>query len=115
MNAVNHFPLTILNTATTSTPIEVRDGCFQGVLIPAGFAGTALTFEIQNGPSLTNNTWLPLYNGGTLYSLTVAASRAVMIPGTDKDLFEGVTRLRVIAGTAQSQDITLQGIVTEEC
>jgi hypothetical protein len=113
VNAINHFNATILNTATTSTGVEVRDGEFQGLLIPAGYAGTAITFEIQDGPSLTNNTWLPLYSGGTLYSLTVAASRAVMIPSADKDLFYGVTRIRFVAGTAQTADVVLRAIVKE--
>ena len=113
MKSTNHLPLNIANGGTVSNAIDVRDGCITGFIIPLDFAGTAVTVEVQNGPSLNNNTWLPLYIGSTLYSLTVAAGRAVMLPTSDVDAFKGITRIRATAGTAQTADMRLFAIVVE--
>lgn len=70
-----------------------------GLMIPAAFTGTALTFETCDTP---NGTYLPLYDDtNTLISLTVAPSRAYSL---DPKKFQGSNFLKLKSGTAEGAD-----------
>lgn len=92
----NDIVVEIADSATTSSVADLNGTSLVGILIPAGFNGTAITFQVSSD----NETYYNYYNAaGTLVSVTVAASRAVGFQATD---FAGFRFLKVVAGTSQT-------------
>jgi hypothetical protein len=69
--------LTIASGQTVSSTYNNRAGSALGLVMPAAFTGTTLTFKV----STDNTTFQSLYDTtNTLVSLTVAASRSYQLP-----------------------------------
>ena len=82
-------------SGTTSTGIQLQGTMPLAIVTPTGLASTALSFQ----SSLNGDSWFDLYNGSTLYSLTVAASRYIAL---NPDVFEGIRYIRIIAGSSET-------------
>jgi hypothetical protein len=68
---------TIANGQQLSTAIDLRYAGELGLVIPAAFTGTAVTFEV----SVDNVTFQPLYGtDGNAVSVTVAQGRSYVLP-----------------------------------
>ena len=90
---------TIPDGATQSGAIDMRGTAIFGVLLPSGFSGTQLTFQMSNDGG---DTWVDVYEkDGTQFALTVAASRYVIVPVSD---FPGAVTMRVLTNSAPSGD-----------
>lgn len=72
-----------------------------GLLIPAAFTGTALTFLVCDTAS---GTFVPLYNSAGLVSYTVAPSRYMAIDPKD---FVGVAFFKIKSGSTEVAARTL--------
>ena len=108
----------IANGQSLSAEIDLGGCELLGIHVPAGFDGTALTFQAAEK---TGGTFLNVFtSGGTELSLTVAASRYV-VPATDDALasLRGMGRyIKVRSGssgtpTNQTDDSTLRLIVKQ--
>ena len=84
--------VTIASSGTTSTALTLQGTIPLAMQMPAAFTGTAITFQCSNDGS----TFYDLYNGSTLYSVTVAASRYIAL---NPDIFEGVRFVRLVSGS----------------
>lgn len=68
---------TIANGQTVSDAIDISDTVALGLVMPAAFTGTTLTFQV----SADNSTFQALYDStNTQVSLTVAVSRSYDLP-----------------------------------
>ena len=87
------------STGTTSTGFQLQGTMPLAIVTPVGLASTTLSFQ----SSLDGASWFDLYNGSSLYSLTVAASRYISL---NPDVFEGIRHIRIVAGSSEtSKDI----------
>ena len=69
--------------------------------MPAAFTGTALTFQVSDGYG-----FLALYDEyGTAKSITVAASRAIMLSPAE---FWFTQRMKLVSGTAEAAARTVK-------
>lgn len=72
---------TIANGATTSGVIDMGGASMAGLIIPASFTGTAISFKISD---TFGGTYVPLKNSaGTTVSFTVSSSSAIGFDPTD--------------------------------
>lgn len=72
-----------------------------GVLLPAAFTGTALTFEAC---ATVGGTYVPVYNAAGAVSYTVAQARYIAIDPKD---FQGILFLKIKSGSAEGAARTL--------
>ena len=99
--------VTIANAGTTSTSISMSRGRVPlAVLTPAALTGTTFTFEA----SVDGTNFYDLYNGGTEYSVTVAASRYIAL---NPDVFQGVQYERLVSGSSEGASRTIYVISGE--
>lgn len=90
---------------TKTDAVQTGPNCIPvGILTPAAMAGTIITFEVL---VQGETTYQPLYNGSSLYSLTVAANRFVAL---NPDVMMGVQDLKVVSGTSESAGVTFKVI-----
>jgi hypothetical protein len=69
--------IVIASSAQLSSAVENKYGFELGIVVPAAFTGTALTFEV----SANGTTYQPLYGtDGNAVSLTVAQGRSYPLP-----------------------------------
>lgn len=92
---------------TKTASINVLERELLGIYIPAGFSGTAITFEASEDDSVFKV--MKDWDGNTI-SLTVAADTYV---GLDTQLFLGVAYCKLVSGTAQSGEVTFKLITRE--
>lgn len=94
---VGYVDVTIANGQQTSDAADLSSGrSVVGVLMPAAFTGTALTFTTC---ATSGGTYVPVHEaGGDAYSVTVAAARYIPIPPAD---LSGVRYLKVVSGSAE--------------
>lgn len=95
---------TIPNAGTTSATVTVPlNKSLLGFRLPAALTGTSVSFKMGIA---ANDTLVPVYTSGTLYSLTVAPDRFLYV---DPQVFRGCSYLQVVSGSAEgaSRDITL--------
>ncbi len=87
--------VTIANGATTSGVIDLDGLGLVGMIMPAAFTGTTVTFQISDD----NVTFYDLYNtNNTALSATVTQGRAYLfVPGD----FVGVRFLKVKSGSTE--------------
>lgn len=92
----------IANGATVSSAADLVGHTLCGFSIPSAFTGTAITFQA----SLDGTTYQQLYNGGSAYSVTVAADKYVTV---DPSVFAGVRYVKLVSGSAEggARTITL--------
>lgn len=88
--------VTIASSGTTSTALTLQGNRVPLALItPASLTGTSFTFQGSNDDA----TYTQIYNEGTAYSVTVAASRFVALA---RQPFEGVRYLKVISNSSEA-------------
>jgi hypothetical protein len=88
---------TIANGATVGSAVNIGGGSVVGVILPAAFTGTALTFQVSND----NITYRVLNNTTVAISLTVAPSIQVGLTQDIQDAFAGVGWVKCVSGTAE--------------
>lgn len=99
--------VTIASSGSTSTSITMQGGRVPiAILTPAALTGTAFTFEC----SVDGTNFYDLYNGGTEYSLTVAANRYIAL---NPDVFQGVRYVRIVSGSTEAASRTIYVISGE--
>lgn len=92
---------------TVSAAIDLRGTTLCGVLTPASFEGTALTFQA----SADGTNFFPVKNGdGTDFSVTVAANTYTKLDPAD---FAGIQNLKIVSGTVTTADRTLVASVRQ--
>lgn len=96
---------TIANTATESASIDISGTTLVGFVIPASFQGTTITFQV----SIDGTTFHALddYLGNTVTISNITAGNAVNWQKTDLSPWQ---YLKLIAGSAQTSDISIQCI-----
>lgn len=93
---------TIANAGTKSAAINMGGLGLVGIVIPAAFTGTALTFEVCD---TADGTFAPLYNSSnTLVSMTIAQGRSYAV---DPALFQGYAFIKFVSGSAESAARTI--------
>lgn len=93
---------TIANGQQASSAIKCMGMVPVGIILPAAFTGTALTFQVCDTESGTYQT---LYGmDGNAVSMTVAQGRTYAINPTN---FEGVQFLKVVSGSSEGGARTL--------
>lgn len=96
-------PATIASGGTDSAAIDLAGLTLCGILLPAAFTGTTLSFLVSDALA---GTYVPLKSSasGTLLSYTVAqATYAALDP---KD-FQGVNFLKLKSGSSEGADRAL--------
>lgn len=95
----------------SSNAQDFRGYYLVGFYIPSGFEGTALTF--QAAPTI-NGTYLAVYeDANNAVSLTVAQSRYVALGSSAAArAAESLPCVKVVAGTAQTGDITITAFLS---
>ncbi len=89
--------------ATTSSSQDLGAQGLVGIIMPAAFTGTAITFQ----GSMDNVTFTSLYNSNnSAYSITVSASRYYILWPAD---FLGCRSVRIVSNGAEGalREITL--------
>lgn len=94
---------TIANGQTTSGAIQLGGMCLCGILLPAAFTGTALTFLAS--PDGVTYKALKAGTGGSALSYTVAQDTFAAIDPKD---FQGVNFLKIVSGSAEAGARTLK-------
>ncbi len=90
------FNASIANAGTTSDAVDCGLCRPCRLSIPAAFTGTALTFQTLAADGVTYQT---LYNSdGTVYTVTVAAGREVILSPAD---FVGVELFKIVSNAAE--------------
>ena len=83
--------------------VDLQKGAVVGFLMPATLTSVAITIQACDTP---DGTYLDVYTrDGTLYSIVVAASRAVMIPPAD---LAGIRYLKIKMGSAEGAGRTIK-------
>jgi hypothetical protein len=96
--------ITIANAAQLSSAVENKHGFDMGVVVPAAFTGTALTFEV----SADGVTYQPLYGtDGNAVSLTVAQGRSYVLPSS----INPWPHFKVKSGSAEGAARTLKVVI----
>jgi hypothetical protein len=91
--------VSILDTATLSSAIDLRTATLTGVILPSGFNGTTLGFQVSD---TEDGTYVALQDGaGSDYGLTVAASKAYALNPSDFVSWQFVK----LVVTAQTSDV----------
>ena len=87
---------TILDGQTVSDAVFTKSNVVTGIIAPSTFSGITLTFQV----SVDKTNFFPLFNAdGSLYTLTVAASQAVIsIP----QQLAGWNAFKLVSNTTQS-------------
>ena len=94
--------VTIASGDTASGAVDLLAESLFNVFIPSSFTGTALTFQVATA---VDGTFVTLTNeDGTDYSVTVAASKCVVV---DPQIFAGVRFLKIVSDAAEGGDRTL--------
>lgn len=92
---------TIANGQTKSAVVNLNGFTLVGILLPAAFTGTALTFEA----SIDGSNFFPVKKSdGNSVSYTVAQGTFVAVDPKD---FYGVQYLKVVSGTSEAGARTL--------
>lgn len=96
---------TIANTATESAAIDISGTTLVGFIIPATFQGTSISFQVSiDGATFYN---LDDYQGNAVTVSGITAGRAVNWQKSDLSPWQ---YLKLIAGLAQTSDISIQCI-----
>lgn len=80
---------------TVSTAMDMEDGTLCGVFIPAGFVGTAMTFQT----SIDGITFVAVNNAAGALSYVVAASKYIAIDPKD---FRGMRYIKLVSGSSET-------------
>lgn len=107
---IQYSEVVIENGETVQTDsVDVIGFLPSGIIIPAGFEGTEITFQACD---TATGTFLACYDSaGTELTVTCAAQRHVLI---EPQTFAGARFLKLVAGTVQTGDITLKVAMHQE-
>lgn len=98
---------TIALSGTESTAINVSQEDLVGLLMPAAFTGTSVTFTTSR---TSDGTFSPVYdNAGALVSVTVGTSRVVTIPPDSSVAF--LNYVKIISGSTETGERSIITIV----
>lgn len=104
-----HRTVTIASGGTTSEAFDVSGELLAGIICPAEFDGTTITFTASDEPA---GTFLACYaTDGTAISVTTAASRHVLL---EPQTFAGARFIKLVAGTAQTGDTEVTLVLVQE-
>lgn len=92
---------TIASGQTVGSVMNTGGQVLCGILMPAAFTGTTITFQVCN---TSGGTFQPLYNSSGQVSYTVAASRYIAIDPKD---FYGVAFLKLVSGSSEGATRTV--------
>lgn len=91
----------IASGQTVSAALDCGGFSLVGLVIPAAFTGTAITFQV----SADGVTYQPLYDSSnTVVSITVAQGRSYALAPTN---FQGAAFLKIVSGTAEGAARTI--------
>lgn len=88
--------VTIASSGTTSGAIDLGEWLIAGIITPSALTGTAFTFTASDTEDGTYNACHD--SSGTAISVTVAASRHVLI---EPQTFAGARWLKIVSGSAE--------------
>ena len=89
--------VTIPNAGTDSDTISVpQNKVLLGFRLPASMTGTSISFKMGLDAA---DTMVPIYTGGTLYSITTTSSRYYYV---DPQVFRGCNYLQLVSGSAET-------------
>jgi hypothetical protein len=88
-------------STTTSAAMPTEGAALVGVMMPAAFTGTAITFLVCNTLA---GTYVPLKNASGAVSYTVAAAEYVAVNPAD---FYGVTFFQIVSNATELAARTL--------
>lgn len=97
-----NVPVTIANGQQLSSALNLKGLVLVGILLPAAFTGTALTFEASVDG--TNFFLVKSTTSGSSLSYTVAQGTYAAINPVD---FEGIEYLKIQSGSAEGAARTL--------
>ena len=83
-------------TGTTTAEIDVIGHCPVGVGVPAAFAGSSLTFQVEIGGS-----YVVLIDPSTGNAYTVAAAASKYVP-INLSYFAGIDKLKVVSDASET-------------
>lgn len=102
---IQQTPAVIASSATTSGNVATNGGGLVGLIMPAAFTGTTMTF---NGSDDGTNFYALYNTSGTQLSITVSTNRLILF--TPGDLV-GPQYLQLVSGSTEGGARTIQCIV----
>ena len=96
-----NYQAVIAASGTTTGAIACAGFVLCGILVPAAFTGTALTFTMCN---TVGGTYVPVKNSSGAVSYTVAQGNYYAIDPND---FYGVNFLKIVSGSTEGSARTL--------
>lgn len=93
--------VSIANGAQSSAAINCGGMVLVGIMFPAAFTGTAITFEMCD---TIDGTYVPMYNAAGVMTYTIAQGRYIAVNRVD---FYGVNFLKIKSGSAEGAIRTL--------
>lgn len=102
-NFLPSVPILIANGQAESVAIALGGLCLVGIIFPAAFTGTTVTFEVCD---TVGGTYVPLKSttSGTSLSYTIAQGTYQAIDPKD---FQGVQFLKIKSGSNEGADRTI--------
>ena len=89
----------IASGQTTSQALQVAQGIVTGLIMPAAFTGTTITFTACD---TKDGTFVAVYDSdGNQVSLAVAASRAVGLSGAEADALAPFSYIKLVSGSSE--------------
>jgi hypothetical protein len=99
---------TILSGQTTSAALHLRDYVLVGLIMPAAFTGTTITFTASD---TLGGTYVTIYDSsGAAISATVAASRAIGLTGAEVDAVAPWQFVKLVSGSAEGADRIIKAV-----
>lgn len=92
----NYQTVTIANGATVSDAIDLQGHTVCGIIMPSAFTGASLA---PSACQTVNGTYVPMYKDGSTISLTVSASKYVILQPAD---YAGIAYLKLTSGSAEA-------------
>lgn len=102
---IQQTPAVIASSGTTSGNLATNGGGLVGLIMPAAFTGTTMTF---NGSDDGANFYALYNTSGTQLSITVAVNRMILF--TPGDLV-GPQFIQLVSGSTEGSSRTIQCIV----
>lgn len=88
---------TIAASGTTSAEVDLEGTTLCGLIMPATFTGTTITFQMSDD---SGGTFVLMHDGaGASYSKTVATSKYIPLNPAD---FAGMRYIKLVSGSTES-------------
>lgn len=99
---VPSVPAVIASSGTKSGALALQGMALVGMIFPAAFTGTAVTFEVSDALA---GTYTPLYDAAnSLVSMTIAQGRAYAV---DPANFQGINFLKIVSNATEGSARTI--------